>query len=308
MSITTLTGENAFLRQRELARLSSAFIAEEGELAVEQIDGEDTEFVRIQEALTSLPFLASKKMVIFRAPSKSREFAEQAEELLSTLPDTTELLLYEEKFDKRSSLYKLLKKQTEFKEFTSLDGAALARWTSEEAAEQGATLASAQARYLIDRVGNNQLRLASEIEKLSILGGDITRERIDALTDATPQSTIFQLIDAALRGETEAALLLYDEQRAMKVEPQQIIAMLAWQLHAMATIKAAGDRSADQIAKQAKLNPYVVGKTSNLMRQMSLGFIVQKIDELVRIDLRGKRESLDLDAALKQFILEFAIH
>jgi DNA polymerase-3 subunit delta len=304
--VIALTGENDFARSSELRRLVADFVQVEGDLALEQLDGEDTDFVRIQEAVTSPPFLANKKMVVLRNPSKSKEFADKAEELLKGLPDTTELILYEPKFDKRSSLYKLLKKQTDFKEFSNLDGAALQRWISETVASRGAKISAPEARYLIERVGTNQQLLAGELEKLSLGGKEITREHIDTLTEPTPQSSIFQLIDAAVRGNIRKAIQLYDEQRAMKVEPQQIIAMFAWQLHIMAVVKTASDRTPDQIAREAKLNPYVVGKTATLARNMTLQSLLQKIDDLLLIDLRSKRESLDLDAALQHFILKFA--
>jgi DNA polymerase-3 subunit delta len=306
MAVTTLTGENDFARSQALRMLVRDFVQAEGELALERIDAGETDFLRIQEALTSLPFLANKKMVVISEPSKNKQFAEQAEKLLQALPETTELILHEPKFDKRSSLYKFLKKTTDFRDFAAMDEPALAKWAVVAAKERGATLSSSSARYLVERIGSNQLLLASEIEKLSVLGGEIDRARIDQLTEATPQSTIFQLIDAALRGDRKQALKLYDEQRALKVEPQQIIGMFAWQLHAMALIKAAGDRPTDQVAREAKLNPYVVGKTATLTRGMSLVTVRQKIDDLLTIDLRSKRESLDLDAALQAFILEFS--
>jgi DNA polymerase-3 subunit delta len=304
--VITITGENDFARSQELKKLVADFVSAEGDLALEQIDAEDTEFVRIQEAVTSLPFLANIKMVVLRSPSKSKEFADKAEELLDGLPETTELVLYEPKCDKRSSLYKLLKKLTDFREFTTLDAAGLQRWAVQLAGASGAMLSSGDARYLLDRVGLNQQLLAGEIEKLCLPGGTIDRERINNLTEPTPQSSIFQLIDAAVRGDTRGALRLYDEQRAMKVEPQQIIAMFSWQLHIMAVVKTAAGRSPDQIAREAKLNPYVVGKTATLAGSMPLSQLLQKIDDLLLIDLRSKRESLDLDDALKHFILNFA--
>jgi DNA polymerase-3 subunit delta len=305
MSVVVVTGENDFARLAELHKLTAAFVAVEGDLSLEQLDASDTEFVRIQEALTSLPFLANKKMVVIREPSKSKEFVEQAEVLLQSLPETTELVLHESKFDKRSGLYKLLKKQEDFREFSALDANALVRWAAAESKSQGASLGPNEARYLVERVGQNQQILSGEISKLSVAGGTIDRARIDTLTEATPQSTIFQLIDAALRGDTQYALELYDEQRIQKVEPQQIIAMFAWQLHVLALIKAAGQRSTEDIAKQAKLNPYVVGKAATLSSRLSLGEVRSRIDMLLEIDVRGKTQAYDLDDALKLFILNF---
>ncbi len=286
--------------------LTQTFIDAEGDLALERLDGETTDFVHIQEALTSVPFLTNKKMVVLSAPSKSKVFAERVEQLLQGLPDTTELILHEPKFDKRSSLYKLLKKQTDFREYAVIDGSALAQWLVQTAKGQGASLSLTDARYLIDRVGQNQQTLASELEKLSLLGIGIDRKRIDRLTEPAPQSTIFQLIDAALAGKAKQAIALYNEQRALKVEPQQIIAMFAWQLHIMALVKTAGSRSPDEVARQAKISPYVAGKSRTLVQHIPISHLSQMISDLLDIDTRSKREAIDLDEALRYFIISIA--
>src|SRR5207302_5372047 len=103
-------------------------------------------------------------------------------------------------------------------------------WLSETAKARNATLNPSDASYLVERVGLNQQLLANELDKLLLYNPQITRSSIDQLTDPTPQSTVFQLLEAAFAGRTKQALDLYAEQRGLKVEPQQIIAMLAWQL------------------------------------------------------------------------------
>lgn len=306
MGVITITGDNDWARQRELHRLTEAFVAEHSALALERIDGEEAEFDRIQEALTSLPFLANKKMVLLTRPSASKSFAEHAERLLAELPETTELVLAEPKFDKRSALYKLLKKRTDFRDFTALEGPALARWLVAAAAEQGATLSAADARYLIERVGANQQMLASEIVKLSLYQPAISRQTIDLLTDPQPQSSMFDLIDAAFAGNRQRALQLYDEQRRLKVEPIQIVAMLAWQLHVLALAVTAAGRSADQIARDAKISPFVAGKALRLARHSSAARVRRLVDQLLTLDQRSKRQSIDLDEALKRYVLELA--
>lgn len=298
-----MTGDNQYARSQALREFVSAFVAAEGDLALERIDGEEHDFARIEEAITSLPFLSNKKMVVLSSPSKNSKFTEKVGELLLRVPDSTDLILYEPKFDKRSSLYKVLKKQTDFREFTTPDVGALARWASDEVKKRDGALTLADARYLVERVGANQQLIASELTKLMLYNSKVTRKTIDLLTEAVPQSTIFQLLDAAFAGNTKRALELYQEQRRLKVEPQQIIAMFAWQLHIMALIKVAGNRSTDEAAKQAKISPYVAGKTATLVRGITLDKLKQIIDELLSIDRRSKREALDLDDALKYFIL-----
>jgi DNA polymerase-3 subunit delta len=283
------------------------FVAEYTDMALERVDGEEAEFVRIQEALTSLPFLSNKKMVVLRAPSASKKFIEEAEKLLSDIPETTDVMIVEPKLDKRLSYYKYLKKSTDFREFPELDANGLSKWLVDTSKEQGGSLSSSEARYLVERVGVNQQILSNELEKLLLHDAKITRVSIDALTEATPQSTIFQLLEAAFAGNTKRMLQLYHEQRALKVEPPQIIAMLAWQLHVLAVIKTAGDRNPSDIAKEAKLSPFVVQKSANIARKLSLTELKKMIADLLRIDMRSKRESIDPDEALQHYLLSLAI-
>lgn len=304
--IIILTGENSFGLQRELDRLVSEFVAEQGDLALERLDGEDVEFARISEALTSLPFLASKKMVVLRRPSANKQFVDEAEKLLADLPETTDAIIVEPKLDKRLGYYKFLKKATDFREYKQLDLAGMARWLADEAKSRGGSLSVRDAQYLAERVGLDQQLLANELDKLLLYDPKITRESIELLTEATPQSTIFELLEAAFGGNTKRAMALYQEQRAMKIEAPQIIAMLAWQLHVLALIKAAGDRSADEIAAEAKISPFVVRKSQNIARKLTLQQLKQLVAELTDIDVRSKRTNLDVDEALQNYLLKLA--
>lgn len=281
-------------------------MAEHGDLALERLDGSEAEPERLQEALTSLPFLAARKLVIIRDGAGNKAFAEQAPELLKAVPETTDVVLVEPKLDKRSSYYKYLKAHTDFLECKQLDAGGLASRLVAAAKEQGGSLSSSDARYLIDRVGSDQQLLMSELEKLVLYDPDVSRHSIDLLTEPAPQSTIFQLLDAAFAGNRKHALALYREQRALKVEPQQIVAMLGWQLHVLALLKTAGDRTPDEVAKAAKVSPYTVKKSVTIARRLTRARLTGLIDRLVSIDQGSKRGKLDLDEALQNYILLLA--
>ena len=304
--VITLVGANGFGVERELNKLVSEFVEQHGELSLERIDCQEAEFEQIQEAVSALPFLSGKKMVVLRSPSVNKQFAEQAETLLEAMPETTEVIIVENKLDKRLTLYKYLNKSTDYREFAELDSYKLAAWLSSEAKAKGGSISSNDARYLIDRVGTSQLLLASELEKLLIYEPKITRTTIDLLTEATPQSNVFDLLEAAFNGKIERAIHIYEEQRAQKVEPIYIIAMLSWQLHILAVIKTAGDRGADKIAKEAKINPYVISKSQSIARSISYARLKELIRDLLDIDLKGKTQTIDLDAALRLYLISLA--
>lgn len=304
--ITTLTGPNSYMLKQELDKMVSKFVSEHSELGLERLDGEEVEYDRLRESLESMPFLADRKLVVIRKASANKEFTENAERLLSELPETTDVVLVEPKLDKRLAYYKLLKKTTNYKEFNELDVPQLSRWLTELVKAKGGSLSSANANLLINRSGINQQLLANEIAKLLNYQPDITKESILLLTEQTPRSTIFDLLDAALSGKTKQAIDIYQELRLQRVEPVQIIALLAWQLHVLALIKTGGSQSASDIASSAKLNPYVVRKSMNIAERLSLNELKTIIRNVRDLDTRLKSESIDPDEAMLHLLMEMA--
>jgi len=302
----TLTGANSFLLQAELRNLVQKFLAEYGELGLERLDGDEAEFDRIRESLQSLPFFAARKMVVLRGASANKQFTENAEKLLGELPETTDVILVEPKLDRRGIFYKFLKKATDFREFIALDENGLARWLSKTATEKQGSLTPADARFLVERIGADQQLAAHELDKLLLYEPKITRASIELLTEANPQSTVFQLLEAVFAGNQKRALELYAEQRVQKVEPQQIIAMLAWQLHIVSLAKTAGQRTPETAAKEAKISPFVFKKSAAIARKLNSVQLKKLIADLLVIDRRLKRESIDADEALQNYLLQIA--
>jgi DNA polymerase III subunit delta len=301
--IVTLTGANDLLRKSELAKLVAAFESEYDAMAIERFDGEETAATRMRESIQSMPFLSARKLVILREPGKQKEFAEAIDKVLKEIADSTDLIVYEPKLDKRSSYYKTLKKSTDFREFGELDAVSLAKWAVEYVKDQGGNLSASDAKMLIDRIGLNQQMLRTELDKLVAYAEQVTRENITLLTEPLPQSTVFELLDAAFAGKSQRVFELYREQRALKIEPQAIIPMLAWQLHVLAVVKSAGQRSVEQIAQEAKLNPFVVRKSQGIASRLTLEHIKRLIADLLELDKQLKRTSIDADEALQLYFL-----
>lgn len=298
--IYTYTGENNYARRLALNEKVRTFIDTYGDFALERLQGDEVTVEQIQAALTSMPFLAERKLVVVYKASANKEFIEAAATIFPQVPDTTDVIFDEPKLDKRTGYYKLVKAKTQFQDFTALDDQRLANWMMEYAKQKGSAIARADAGYLLQRVGNNQQRLANELDKLALLEGPITRVMIDDLTEPTPQSKIFDLLDAAFQGNTNQAMTLYDDQRAQKVEPQQILAMLGWQLRQIALAKTVGKHD---LVREGKMSPYGAEKASRIARQMTLAQLKRLMSELTELDARSKRSAVDLDQALRTYIL-----
>lgn len=302
--IITLTGTNRFALMQALNKLTTDFVAKYGDFAIEKIDTEESEFEKITEAMLASPFLASKRLVVLRAPSFHKLFVEDFEKLIRRVPDETTLVIYEPKLDKRLAYYKTLQKKTDFREFNQLAEPELKKWLVNYSKSLGGSISQSDGEYLINRLGPNQQLLASEAAKLINYQPTITKETIDLLTEPTPQSTVFELLDAALNGQTAQALKIYDEQRQQNVEPLAIMGMLAWQLHILALVKSAANRSASQIASEAKLNPFVVRKTMSLAKNLDIKQVKQLVADALKLDIRLKSQTVDADEAIKNYFLK----
>ncbi len=305
--IVTLTGENDAVRGAELARLVATFTEQYDKMAVEQLDGEDASYERIAAAVESVSFLAPRKLVVLRAPGLNKEFAEKFADFVQRIADTTSLIIVEPKLDRRLTYYKQLKELTEFREFAILSAEGIVQYAQSYTKEQGGRITPLVARMLVERTGLSQLGLRHEMDKLLSFSPDITKESIELLTERTPQSTVFELLEAAFAGDTKRTLELYEEQRALKVEPQQIIAMLAWQLHALALIKSAQRRSVDEIAQATKLKPFVIRKSQNLARSIRMDRLKELVMQLREYDVRTKSEGIIADEAVKYYLLQLAL-
>ena len=304
--IITVTGGNDFSLQAAVRQLRDAFVHEHTSVGLEQYDGAELDPQKLPSIIQALPFLASKRMVILRNPSAQKALQEMLEKQLSTVPDTTELIIVERKPDKRTSYYKALQKQTDFRDFKELDERQLAQWLIQEAKQAGGSLSSADANYLVQRVGTNQLLLSNELQKLLSYQPAITKATIDEMTDPMPQSSIFDLLDAALAGNQKKVLQLYHEQRQQKVEPLAIMAMLTWQLHVLALIKTAGERTPQEIATEAKVSPFVLRKSMNVASRCSLAQLKQWVADATKLDQRLKSQPIDADDALQEYLLSLA--
>ncbi len=298
--IVVLTGPNDYMRNFALKQLKADFLSTNDEFSLEVIDASETDMGRVIDSVASVPFLSDRRMVVLTSISVAKSFADDIDKIINATSDTTDLIIDEPKFDKRLSLYKTLKRKAEFREFNEFDERQLANWLVAEAKQRQATISLVDAHYLISRVGSNQLMLDSELEKLINYNPSITKESINLLVYPTPSSSIFDLLEAVFTGNKRRAIELYEDQRRQLVEPKEIMGMIIWQLHILAIIKF---NPGTDVASKAKLNPYVVKKSTSLSSRLSELDVRQFISRATNLDYKLKSSAIDADDAIQHFLL-----
>ena len=304
--IVILCGSNSFLIELEYKKLVDEFLSANGDLAIEKLSGESITYDYLVSSVQAVPFLSDRKMVIIDGLSLNKELVEKFERLEAVVADSTDLVIKEVSIDKRTAFYKLLKKQGGFNEFGDLDDFALSKWSEQYAKTNGLELTSSDMRYLVERIGNNQMLIASEIEKLSLFSKKPNREEINKLVAPSPQSKIFDLVESAFGGDIEKTMSIYDDQRKQKVEPQAILAMVMWQMNILALVVTAGNKSAAQIAADSKQSPYVIQKTMTIAKKTSINRVKELVGRILELDKNMKTVSIDADEAVRTLLLRLA--
>ncbi len=303
MGVTTLTGSNLFQIERMINDRITAYKAKFGDMAIERIDAEEIQASEIIARVSSESLFASNKLIVLKGLAANRELAEAPDRLIAAVSEAHELIVVLPKPDKRSRLFSELKKGTQFNEIGPLSGSGLVGWLINLVAEAGGHIDRATATYLIERTTGDQVALANEANKLVNYDPNITRQTIDLLVEPSPQSTIFQLLSAAFSGNKRAVEKIYNEQRSMKVEAQQIIGLIVWQLHQLAVIKAAKSKPVNEIANDLGVKPNSVSASSSLARRLSEADLNNLITKLLALDDKIKQQAVNDDDVLLYFLL-----
>src|SRR3989338_4257193 len=112
-----MTGDDFFSLREEVERWKEAFLEKFGDSDLEELDGESVELAVLRNALSSLPFLSEKRLVVLKNFLSSQK-AEQANlilPLLEQIPESTVLVLVEfGSPDGRTSVYKTISDRKNF--------------------------------------------------------------------------------------------------------------------------------------------------------------------------------------------------
>ncbi len=291
--IHVLFGPNRYGLNQRLKELRDAFVLKYGADGVEGVAGELLDVQELSSLVTGVTLFATHRLVIINSLAQNKPVAERFAELLSSIPDEITVIMVEAQLDKRTSFYKSLQKQASLEVFAELDERTATAWVQDYVTQEGGSIDSSTARYLVESVGLDQMRLKKELEKLVVYEPVVTTEVIDALVEKTPQQLVFQLLEHAFTGRLQQALTLLDEMERAHEDPFQLMNMLIWQTHILALVASAREVSDSVVAKEAKLNPFVIQKTRSLLMRSGGGKLKAIIEAVAVADHTLKSSSVN---------------
>lgn len=226
----------------------------------EKVDGIDVDLNRLSDLFAGATLFADKRLVVVRDLSDNKQIWEVLPDWFSRVGDDVHLVLVEPKPDKRTKTYKDIKKHADVKEFaswTDKDTFTAESWVVQEAKRQGYVLDKNVARALVARIGVDQWQLFRAIEKFAVLD-TVTVDIVEKHVEPSPQENVFNLLDAALRGDAKKVIgMLAVLQRTQ--DPFMTFGLLSGQVFQLAAL-AVSDKPSAQVASDIGAHPYALGK------------------------------------------------
>ncbi len=260
--ITVIMGDNTFEIERAVNVIIAGFNGD-----AERIDGSTLELKQLPDLLMGATLFADKRLVIIKNLSENKDVWATFGDWLSRISDDTDVVLVDSKPDKRTVTYKELKKQAkiiELMQWSDRDAVKAETWVSDEAKKLQVSLDTKCVQVLVRRVGLDQWQLFHALEKLALVD-TVTVEAIEALIDANPAENVFNLFDAALRGDGKKVTEMV---RTLELteDPYRLFALLSSQAFQLVAVVAAGPNN--DVAKDFGIHPYAVSKLEPGARQL----------------------------------------
>ena len=297
----------------------------------------DRNYNDLTSAVKSVSFFEEVKLVIVKNVFDNKIYSENIVVLikdfnLDKIKDVV-LVLVEDKIQKdlekrNKDLFSLLNSKNNLvRNIGFLSGSKLSDWVKSKFKGKGHNVSSAVVGLLIDIVGNpapEQARcgtgdswaLANEIEKLSnYLTGKTCHDRsclltesdINLLVSRKENNSIFDLVDAVGNQNKARAFEMMYKLINSGHDPHYLLSMLVYHfenlLSVFDSIERGSPSSAQVIAKQCGLHPFVARKAVSQAGKFIKNDLLLKFNRLAGLDIASKNGQVNLEDALFGFVL-----
>ena len=323
MPIHLFWGDDEAARTRAVETLIAAKLDPSwAAINLSRLDGSDPAQAAAALAEARTPPLGSGSRVVLlqRSPFCNQCPAELAAQLEANLglisPDCHLLLVNSAKPDARlrttKALQQLIKAGQAHEQSFALpaiwDGAGQVELVARTARELGLALEPAAAEALAEAIGSDSARLASELEKLSLYGGQgpISAQAVQALVGGRSTSAL-AVGDALLAGRPADAIALVDALLEANEPALRMVASLCSQIRGwlwVALLEASGERDPAVIAKAAGIgNPKRIFVMRKQIRGKTPDQMLTLLGQLLEVEAALKRGREPGDAFRDGFLL-----
>lgn len=301
-----LFGEEGFLIKSYKNKLMQA-ILDGDSMNLHTFAGKGMDVGEIISLAETMPFFAERRLIVMEDSGLFKSGGEELVDYLPAMPDTTTLLFTETQVDKRSRLYKAVKKIGCAAELGRQDEKALTAWVLNRLGREGKQITAATMGLFLHTVGSDMENIRTELDKLIAytLGREtITAQDVKAVCTEQVTNQIFEMVSAISGRNPKKALDLYEDLLTLREPPMRILFLIARQFNQILQVKdlARGGLGKGEIAAKLKLPPFVVGKILLQAKTFSKEQILSYVELCVDMEQRIKQGRLADKLAVEMLI------
>lgn len=305
-----ICGEEEYLKLNYKNQLMKAIVGDDT-MNLGVYEGKNFDVGEVIDTAETFPFFAERRLIVMDSTGLFKSGGEELAEYMSKIPDSTIFLFVEQDVDKRSKMYKAVKKNGYICEINRQTEKDLAMWAARIFAHDGKKITNANMSYLIANVGTDMEVLSKEIEKLISYDLEkevISKEDIDAVCVKQLNVRIFDMVDAISVKNQKKTLDCYYELIAEKEPPMRILFMVARQFNLILQAKdlSARGMGKDQIASAMGVQGFIAGKSISQSRNFSVAELKAALEESVRTEELIKKGALDENIGVEMLLVKYS--
>ena len=258
-----------------------------------------------------MPFFADRRVIFLEDTGFFKGQCQELPEYLGELPDYLCMVFVESEIDKRSRMYKAVKKYGRIVEFGQQDSNTLMRWVLGILNREGRKITRNDMELFLTKTGTDMGNIEREVEKLICytMGREvITREDIEAVCTTQISNHIFDMIRAVTEKNQKKALELYYDLLSLKEPPMRILFLLARQFNLIMQVKELSAAGHDQnsIAKKTGLQPFVVRNYAAYARKYSTEVLRKNVEDCVNTEAKVKTGLMTDTMSVELLLVKFS--
>lgn len=300
-------GENEFEMNKKIAT-----IAKENDLTIRLL----TDGMGFPEAIMNLntPSLFEGNL-LYVIKDESILKDDSAFDVLKTYIDNPSpfaslVLAFPKKIDMRKKIPKYLKKEGFETVFSLMKPRELEKWIKEYFWDKGYDITEDTRYFLIEALGDDQILLESEIEKICLYEPEDKTLKIDTIKDIITYSikgNIFQMLDGLMEKNGSKMIQSLDALYKLKEPEVKIVFMVIREFRLLLLARWLVERghTKDDIVKLLKVHPFVGGRLMTRARQYDFLVIKNYLNELYRLEEKIKTGKGDSKILLASTLMSF---
>lgn len=309
-------GEERFLMQKKLNALKKKYKIVEDDMNIMTYWCNETPMSAILEDALTPPFLTEYKMIVMKNPlflttQKQKDMSEDDIKMfmdyISKDNPTTILVIYHDQknFDERKKIVKQLRKSVEFFNIDKVDHQQLFKTTHQAIKSRGCVIDDDALELFLSRMPNDLMAVSQEVEKICLYSKHIRKETIDVMVSKHIEEDVFELTKNILHKDIGKSIQIYRDLMVKNEEPIKLIVLIANSLRLLYQVKLLDRKGYNdqEIAKMLSLNPYRLKYIRQDGHEFEIKELLQKLDELSKLDIAIKTGKIDRFKGLELFII-----